>query len=200
VSTVRTCKGRWERSKELGPNGRLLCRNCGVEVPKGRRTFCGDACVSEWCMRSDVRAQRQAVLDRDHGICAICGRDCIAIEERLTAIRSEAYRYGSDSKVKLEAWTRARRIHGWRVLLGLGTEGSLWQADHIKPVVEGGGPEAHQTREEILANLRTVCIPCHKAETRALAARRAAERRAAKERAVPQLEIKAVVSGRGDKP
>jgi 5-methylcytosine-specific restriction endonuclease McrA len=46
----------------------------------------------------------------------------------------------------------------------------FWEADHIVPVIEGGGlapPEGY----------RILCIPCHRAETAALAARRAAARR-----------------------
>ena len=50
----------------------------------------------------------------------------------------------------------------------------LWEADHIVPVVEGGGASRDV---DPLANLRTLCRHCHKAETRALAARRAAARR-----------------------
>jgi len=42
---------------------------------------------------------------------------------------------------------------------------SLWQADHITPVVEGGGGRG-------LENLRTLCLRCHKAATAELAARR----------------------------
>ena len=47
--------------------------------------------------------------------------------------------------------------------------GHLWQADHIIPVVQGGG-------ECDLQNIRTLCTRCHKEETRALAAKRAKER------------------------
>jgi len=47
---------------------------------------------------------------------------------------------------------------------------SWWEADHILPVVEGGG-------ECELDNYRTVCIPCHRRHTKELAARRAKARR-----------------------
>jgi 5-methylcytosine-specific restriction endonuclease McrA len=41
---------------------------------------------------------------------------------------------------------------------------SLWDADHITPVAEGGG-------ECDLANLRTLCLTCHRQQTGALRAR-----------------------------
>jgi 5-methylcytosine-specific restriction endonuclease McrA len=45
--------------------------------------------------------------------------------------------------------------------LGFEPHGSDWQADHIVPVVEGGG-------ECDLSNMRTLCTQCHKRETAAL--------------------------------
>jgi len=48
--------------------------------------------------------------------------------------------------------------------------GDLWQADHIVPVIEGGG-------ECGLENYRTLCTRCHKEETALLAKRRAEARR-----------------------
>ncbi|MDP9194407.1 MAG: HNH endonuclease [Acidobacteriota bacterium] len=41
---------------------------------------------------------------------------------------------------------------------------SWWEADHRTPVVEGG--------DSSLENMRTLCIPCHRAATRELAAKR----------------------------
>jgi len=58
--------------------------------------------------------------------------------------------------------------------------GDLWQADHIVPVIEGGG-------ECGLDNYRTLCTACHKEETAALAGRRAAARRAEKANQLPLL-------------
>jgi 5-methylcytosine-specific restriction endonuclease McrA len=54
-----------------------------------------------------------------------------------------------------------------------------WDADHIVPVVEGGG-------ECGLSNFRTLCIPCHKKETKRLHGRLAVERK--KERVVKKDE------------
>jgi HNH endonuclease len=51
-------------------------------------------------------------------------------------------------------WLRAT------VLMDLGLppgRGTLWDADHVVPLVLGGG--------DTLENLRTLCIPCHAAVT-----------------------------------
>ena len=53
----------WKNHKDLpqGPNGRALCRWCGVEVPKGRRSFCSDDCVHEHKLLAH-RYERGSVL------------------------------------------------------------------------------------------------------------------------------------------
>ena len=98
-----------------GSNGRNLCRWCGTEVTPPRRTYCSDACIHEWRLRTDHNYLRSQTFQRDQGICAECGKD-----------------------------TRAA--------------GEDWDADHIIPVVEGGG-------ECDLSNIRTLCIPCHRKVT-----------------------------------
>lgn len=110
-----------------GENGRLLCRQCTIEVPRGRVTFCSKACVHNWRIKTDPGYLRLAVFQRDNGICAKCGKDTLADSSR-------------------------RRARG---------TGHLWQADHIVPVVEGGG-------ECDISNMRTLCTDCHKDETAAL--------------------------------
>ena len=68
---------------------------------------------------------------------------------------------------------RNRRIRIMR-MLGLdpksaGDRETYWDMDHKTPVVEGGG-------ECGLENLRTLCLWCHKRETKRLARRRARQR------------------------
>ena len=129
------------RNLPKGPNGRTLCRWCSLEVPPGRRTFCSDWCVTEWRLRSDPGFLRERVFERDRGICALCGSNTV------------------------EAWNRLRRLRGPRrlaALAGWGLRGmsrsSLWDADHIVPVCQGGG-------ECDLENIRTLCLKCHRAAT-----------------------------------
>ena len=80
MSTSRSMPGGWVDRDSLpkGENGRNLCRWCQLEVPKGRITFCSDWCVEEWRLRSDPGYLRAKVLQRDHGVCAYCGVDCVA--------------------------------------------------------------------------------------------------------------------------
>ena len=136
------------RALPRGEAGRLLCRWCSVEVPKGRRTFCSDWCVHEWRLRTDPGYLREKVLERDRGICAGCGIDCLHAELQLRRLRG-----ASRLKASL-AWG-----------LRPGTRKSLWDADHIVPVVEGGG-------ECDLANIRTLCLKCHRTATAELRKRR----------------------------
>ena len=103
-----------------GPHGRCLCRWCNVEVPPGRLTFCSEWCVEEWKLRSDPGHLRERVLERDRGVCALCGTDCLAELRHIRRLRGSA---------------KARAISDW----GLRGRKTLWDADHIVPVAEGGG-------------------------------------------------------------
>jgi 5-methylcytosine-specific restriction enzyme A len=146
MSTLRTMRGGWvdPASLEKGPNGRSLCRWCNLEVPPGRKTFCSDWCVEEWKLRSNPGFLREKVWERDRGVCAQCATDCTAAFAHLKKLRGAA---------RLRAWAE------WGVRPG-GRQ-TLWDADHIVPVVEGGG-------ECDLSNLRTLCLKCHRTATTAL--------------------------------
>jgi 5-methylcytosine-specific restriction enzyme A len=149
MSTTRTMAGGWADHETLpkGPNGRNLCRWCSLEVPKRRITFCSDWCVEEWKLRTDPGYLREKVLQRDKGICSQCSIDCIATWLHLKRLR------GSARLKAFSAWginSRSRK--------------SLWDADHIVPVVEGGG-------ECDLQNIRTLCLKCHRQATAELRSR-----------------------------
>ena len=159
MSTTRTMPGGWADHNRLpkGANGRNLCRWCSLEVPKGRLTFCSDWCVEEWRLRTDPRYVREKVLERDRGVCAQCGVDCLAAWKHLKRLRGAA-----SLKARLE----------WGLRLGSAGRKSLWDADHIVPVVEGGG-------ECDLENIRTLCLKCHRAVTAQLREKRLKANRAA---------------------
>jgi 5-methylcytosine-specific restriction protein A len=167
MSTRRTSKEAgwvWRPSTlPRGPGGRALCRRCGQEVPRGRRTFCSAACVHEHKVRTNPGYVRTQVFARDQGVCAVCGLDTVAEEQRLrleiSAAAAADWRPAQARfAVRLGADFCSRRKRGF------------WDADHIAPVVEGGG-------ECGLDNYRTLCIPCHRSVTAALRRRLAAARR-----------------------
>jgi 5-methylcytosine-specific restriction protein A len=138
VSTRRTKPGGWVK------RARTPCRWCGGEVPARRRTFCGPACIHEWKLRTDPGYLRDQVFARDRGVCALCGVDTEALRK---------------DKRKLDYNSRRQFEKDW------GRRRNLWDADHILPVVEGGG-------ECGLSNMRTLCLKCHRAATAELGRRR----------------------------
>lgn len=150
--------GGWADRSELarGAHGRALCRWCQLEVPAGRFSFCSDWCVNEWRLRTDPGYLREQLFVRDRGICAACGIDTQAAYFELRRSR------GAKKQRLLEQWGLAR-LH----------RKSLWDADHILAVVEGGG-------ECDLANIRTLCLRCHQQATSALRERLVKARKAAK--------------------
>jgi 5-methylcytosine-specific restriction enzyme A len=116
-------------------------------VPKGRFTFCSDACVHEWKLRTDPGYLRAQVFERDKGVCARCGLDTEAMRR---------------DKRKLDYRARKHFEKDW------GLRRHLWDADHIVPVAEGGG-------ECNLSNMRTLCLKCHREATAQLRARLVAQ-------------------------
>ncbi len=237
-----------KRSNLIPKGEKGKCRWCMKPVPKGRFSWCSQACVDDALIRTQPGYARKKVEERDKGVCAECGLDTRALENSLRRLRAlalnglDAYdrtsnkaarRYGmtinrlydvvtagkTDFEAALEeiaregrphpvpgflryrqdplpvtvAEQRVRRIHKRLMKLadarqkrlasemtkrgfdGVGSRfggvsRSLWDADHILPVVKGGGGCG-------LENYRTLCQPCHKTATAALAARRALERR-----------------------
>lgn len=65
----------------------------------------------------------------------------------MTAYRRLQRSRGSSRQALLEFWGLKKRFRK-----------SLWDADHIHPVAEGGG-------ECDLENIRTLCLRCHRAVT-----------------------------------
>lgn len=159
------------------------CRECGAErtLCARWRTFCSRDCVHAWKLRSQPGYAAQQVLKRDSGVCAECGRDCVALARELDALARSIH------PGVVAPWQRAY-VAGHMLVTGpyadrcreLGLTGSraflrrrLWDMDHIVPVVEGGGSCG-------LDNLRTLCWACHGRATAELRRRLAARKRGAR--------------------
>ena len=113
------------------------CRWCKQDVPRERITFCSAQCVHEWRLRSDPGYLREQVFQRDRGVCSVCDVD-------TEALRKEKRKLDYAARKKFEAEWGSRK--------------SLWDADHVVPVIEGGG-------ECGLVNMRTLCLQCHRQAT-----------------------------------
>lgn len=167
---------------ERARTGARICRWCGKALEGKRTGWCGKACVDEFLVRRSGADARRVVFRRDRGVCALCKVDTRALVDRLHALR-----FPPGNEIRRQAWEPDREsyVAERRRLEQLGYDlgRSLWEADHIVPVVEGGGgcgPE----------NLRTLCVPCHRRETADLAGRRASHRALARD----------VVAGQGFLP
>ena len=126
-----------------------------------RKHNCSPKCAEEWRCKTSPTHLRYILEKRDRGVCAHCGIDTIALREAIHSVNGLRKRH----LISEEEWRQFRNAvdvnHRW--------PGDLWDADHITPVVEGGG-------ECGLDGYRTLCIPCHKKETAELARRLARKR------------------------
>jgi 5-methylcytosine-specific restriction endonuclease McrA len=133
---------------------RGLCRWCGEEIlylkgahkgQRDRRRRWHPQCVEDY-EASDPREARRRIRKRDRGHCADCGLDT----------------YGLRRSLRGKGMTRALRDRGFV------PRRSLWELDHIVPLVDGGSHDP--------SNLQTLCTPCHKKKTAQEARKRAAHR------------------------
>ena len=87
---------------------------------------------------------REQVFGRDKGVCACCQVD--------TEVKIQVAMHADDC-------TRAEAIRTIAEFWGFGwARKTLWEADHRLPRHRGGGNE--------LANMQTLCLPCHAKKTR----------------------------------
>lgn len=174
------------------PDGRPACCWCGGPLGPGRRRWCGQKCVDEYSIQASQGGARRACEHRDHGVCALCGLDCVRVERFRDALyRASRLRVEIEIQGPVPEWwdwgrplielvphpARERRAAQYDALCelifswagDLRDRRTLWEADHTIPLIEGGSLS--------LDNLRTLCLRCHRQATRQLAARRALSRR-----------------------
>lgn len=179
-----------------GPNGWCLCRQCGTEVKPPRRTFCSKKCVDLWMVRTGSGMAR-FIRKRDKGICALCGLDCEALKRQLRkilkALKPEpsirpAPKDYFDEYTTTTAWNErwaareAQRKAARAAMKAAAAEfktrhgipqhrSRFWDIDHVIPVAEGGGDAGPD-------GLRTLCLSCHRGETKKLMERLKLKRQA----------------------
>jgi 5-methylcytosine-specific restriction enzyme A len=132
--------------------GYNLCRYCNKEVLPPRKTMCSPECVHQILLRTSNKYLRSCIFLRDKGICSLCNIDTKQIAKDILNAKNIEERTELIKKYQIP---KNRRI--WIKKCG----GGLWDADHILPVMKGGGCSD-------LDNLRTLCIICHKEVTKSL--------------------------------
>lgn len=150
-------------------NGKPLCRWCKGPIAPPRRSWCSDACVKEYLIRSSADTLRSAVYERDKGVCACCGADTDKIK-RVIHQAERSYDSLTDGIIERKDWQDWPHYAIAAILrrLGFNRNQTLWEADHIVEVSNGG--------ETSLENIQTLCVPCHKQKTRQMHADRKFER------------------------
>lgn len=144
----------------MPPKPPLLCRLCNNELPGRRTSWCSDECSNAYYMATSSSHLRYIINQRDKGICAKCGLDCEALERRINAMPKEAVK-----EVRRVLVENGFNWSHWNYNCA-----SLWDADHIEPIDEGGSSWE-------MENIQTLCHPCHKEKTAEQAARGAKQRK-----------------------
>lgn len=151
-----------------GPNGRGLCRMCGEEVPKGRRTFCGEDCVHQYKLRNNPHYASIQLRKKHKEVCALCGLDITKEKQKFrnelkecpSGTKRDDYQVYMECRKGVEdKWKEA----GWAPVYG-----KWYRVDHVIPVAEGGGPQDWPIDKPYEDNLRILCLRCHKKETKEL--------------------------------
>lgn len=133
------------------------CTWCDKPLPRGgRRRYCSEACTNEVYVRCHPGTARYLVRGRDKKVCSSCGLDTktLARWKHKDKTPDEYKAMLAHFGFEFRPWGRY----------------SFWDMDHAVPVTEGGGMCG-------LDGLRTLCLPCHRRETKELAGRRAQDRR-----------------------
>lgn len=176
-------------TRQPAPKG--VCRWCDQPILDknglpGQRTW-HPACVVDHDVTVNPGSTRQAVFQRDHGICACCGLDSEARKrywvdtERLWywLARRHFDDEFSAGRIPFTSWgeayslARADLARQMKAAGAVSLTESAWQHDHIRPLVDANGDLQFWR----LANIQTLCTACHKAKTAREARERAALRK-----------------------
>jgi 5-methylcytosine-specific restriction endonuclease McrA len=160
---------------------------CGKPLPKRRYNWCSDLCLAEFRALNGI-AINHYVYQRDKGVCYKCGLDTHVILEICSVLmyprtlqcstpqlQRRFYKVANEIR---DGWSKDNCISFWRkVGIELTDNLNASDAHHIVPFSESGDHSS--------SNLITLCIACHKEETRKFHAARS--KKGVKEQ--PQLRL-----------
>jgi len=155
-STKRTHMASDARLEIGRPKGQ--CTWCGKPVMSSRRTWCSGECIAQWDVLASTTVARHMTWRRDNGVCASCGVDTERIKRIFQVLWMRTWGEQKVPRLSKGADLLSEWIGRNVAFSHTAHMPHLWEMDHIVPVVEGGGGLG-------LDNLRTLCVPCHHAET-----------------------------------
>lgn len=143
-----------------GPNGRLLCCWCHVEVPKRRQCWCSNDHAARGYLVGSWKTLRLVVIERDGDRCRACMADHpgwirydAAKPPQSVRMELHARHYEAERSVPYFSPTGSGRIENRVVPYSVLLE-APWEVDHVVPVALGGTDDPD--------NLETACSACHK--------------------------------------
>ncbi len=143
------------------------CVRCAAPVPKGRQRYCSPDCSVRHVNKRPIGyVVRKMLRERDGCVCALCGINASKKRDQFYAKRWDAMK----RKERFDAIATAKKLGIPPAFLKIRRMRSWWDADHIQPIVLGGGNCG-------LDNFRTLCVPCHIEVTNMLRAELARKRR-----------------------
>jgi 5-methylcytosine-specific restriction enzyme A len=182
-------KNRIDRTTPFNEKGK--CNWCNKTLAGKQIRWCSNKCQKEYLIRVSPSFVRGKVYQRDKGICSLCGVDTCYVTRIGSILKSvigleflraerEILNYVSKYPHGAHRANIYEQLHkelheikkhllyffydGYKFSQKYLEDYGKWEADHIIPVVEGGGGCD-------LDNYRTLCRSCHKGETKKLRAR-----------------------------
>uniref|UniRef100_A0A8C4Q9K5 Zinc finger, RAN-binding domain containing 3 n=1 Tax=Eptatretus burgeri TaxID=7764 RepID=A0A8C4Q9K5_EPTBU len=152
---ITTCSS--SASRPVGLSTRDITQ--AADVSKGPATkawhnrFCSEVCRQSFLLRANSSVVRKVVCETEYGVCQACGLDAQVlfrhVRDAPCTLRKQLLQQSPMMHLPVKQLNdMVRDPHA----------GQFWQADHIRPVWNGGGQCS-------LANLQTLCTPCHLKKT-----------------------------------
>ncbi|CAE7899600.1 Zranb3 [Symbiodinium sp. KB8] len=158
-----------ELAESWSGNGTSLRVHRKSESGEGEM-FCAGPCRARYFGKRSGASLRRQLFELERGVCQRCGLDCHGLWQNLKSSNS-SWLEELQKHSRMAAESNSAQSAALHTLLShltrfdsespddfKLTEGSLWQADHILPVWQGGGACG-------LENLQTLCASCHSLKT-----------------------------------
>lgn len=142
-----------------------VCRWCGNPIldadgHRSKRRLWHKECLEPYLIATDSVFASQRAWERDQGVCQVCHLNIGVLKKARDTMSTKFYRTKEIGEVEWDKFVYEFRTLGFEVKQ-LEPYACLSNCDHINPVCMSGGELAFFA----LANLQTICTPCHGKKT-----------------------------------